>query len=52
MGYIRHNAIIAITWRTDAADSLVEYDASIALRCILDGDMELGARTALKESSK
>jgi hypothetical protein len=29
-----------------------EHDASIALRCILDGDMELGARTAMKESSK
>ena len=31
MGYIRHNAIIAITWRTDAADSLVEYARSLRM---------------------
>ena len=34
MGYIRHNAIIATTWRPDSAGSLVEYARGLRMEAV------------------
>lgn len=34
MGYIKHNAIIATTWQTEAADGLVDYAKRVGAEAI------------------